>query len=167
MQPEPCRPDRRQRAQAWQPGRPRRHSGAGMVRRDRRDRRRGSVHPQTGRPGDVYRQRRLCRIRRHRLGPRRPDGRRHDLRGGRHPAPGLADHARRHRHERQAGERRERPDPGGRLRRRADGPSDRQADGRRRPDRHGAERRPPGTALRSSAPTWRSIRPIRPGTRKP
>ena len=56
-----------------------------------------------GRPRDVLGQRRLCRVCRHRLGPRVGDPRQqHELRAGRDPADRAADHAQRRRHRRPA-----------------------------------------------------------------
>ena len=60
------------------------------------------------RPGDVLRQRRLCRVCRRRLGPRVADpGQQHELRAGGDAAGGAADHAQRARHRRPAEGRRD------------------------------------------------------------
>ena len=128
-----------------------------MVGRGGRDRRRGPRH-QAGRPRHVLGRRRLCRIRGHRLGPRLADpGQQYELRAGGDLADRAPDHARRDRHQWAPQSRRERADPGRELRRRPDGPADRQAQGREAGDRHLDQRRRAARGSRNSAPTSRSI----------
>ena len=95
---------------------------------------------------DVLRLRRLCGIRRHRLGARLPHSRReHEFRASRHPADRAADDARRDRHQRRVFARTVRADPGGQLRRRHRGAAGR--------TRTGAPRK--SSARRANA-AWRA-----------
>ena len=96
----------------------------------------------------------LCRVCRHRLGPRFGDPRQqHELRAGGDAAGGFADDAQRGRHRRPAEGRRDRADPGRQLRRRPDRHADRQAQGRAVGDGHldqcRAARAPQGVRRRS------------------
>ena len=140
-EPQSRRSHHRARPAARQPRRGRRGGRHRLGRRGGRDRRRGARRLQARRPRDVLRQRRLCRIRGQRLGPRQSDAGRHELRAGGDLA-GRAQHlAQRTRHRRPPQGRRERDDPGRQLRRRADGAADRQAQGRQAGDRHLDQRR--------------------------